>query len=299
MMQPENNFKKDDIIERACIHVHKKWLEKHTNAKTTKLIENIVTFKSFILSTIIAGYFGTYFKSIIITANLTYFLNTIFGNCSFIYNDLLKYTPMHFINIENINAINYLKCINNNSSNKVFYINSEKINAYYEGTIQENQNLFYPIRYNYKTKTYQVDIAVPYKIGCKNNFKFTISTDIKLSVFVCLLGILSILNKLNIVLMSMVLLSFLIMYNLINSVRSTLNKKYRVSTLIPERKEYYMKICHETFEEIYILKNECKNSKYKILGDAEISTNILDRIYGHADNDLIEYAIEFIVNELF
>ena len=75
------------------------------NMSYNEKLNSIVRFSIYLslLLFILKGNFLFFYIPIFICV-LTYFLNTIFGNCSFIYYDLLKYTPMHFINIENINT---------------------------------------------------------------------------------------------------------------------------------------------------------------------------------------------------
>jgi hypothetical protein len=338
---------KNKIIDASAKTMHHNWLELYKNTETQKISKEVTFYLATILTQLFSGYLGNVFNSWAISILIMFGGYYVFDNSTDLYHKYfpLKYCPMRFKKIKDEKLIEFLeKIINTKQTGKDYeysmlncyqYESYKRFSkhvsydqkTYYSGDY--NEGICYPIRYNFKEKSFETDIAVNWEyipdtqtVYFKQNEKINNSNKISnsLIIYSFLTILLIIVNVFMSSWMFKILFSISIALGciFIKDKFDKENSKFYKSTLLPEWRESNIRAAKECLEAIIeVYPNYTISKKYHILNDIMIKEKVhqqylercpwekngkLDVSYSdlpREEQEKDDLIIEIVVNNLF
>ena len=170
------------IIESSAKTMHQNWLNLYKETETKKISKDVTFFLAIILTQLFSGFLGNAFNSWVVSIMVMFGGYYVFENSSDVFHQYfpLQYCPMRFKKIKDTELIEFLeKIIDTKQEGKdfeYFMLNCYQYNCYKESSKnvsfdqrivysgEHNEGICYPIRYNFKEKAFETDIAVNWEL---------------------------------------------------------------------------------------------------------------------------------------
>ena len=292
------------IIDASAKTMHQNWLNLYKETETKKISKDVTFFLAVILTQLFSGFLGNAFNSWTISVMVMFGGYYVFENSSDIFHHYfpLQYCPMRFKKIKDTELIEFLeKIIDTKQENRdfeYFMLNCYQYNCYkefsksvsfdqkivYSG--EHNEGICYPIRYNFKDKAFETDIAVNWEliphsedVFLKQNQIINKSNNLSNSLIIYTFLTLLILSV-NIFMSSWVFkllfsMSIILGYVFAKDKFEKENSKYYKCTLLPEWRKSNIRASKECLEAIVeVYPNYDSSKKYHILNDIIIKEKV-------------------------